>query len=313
MCTIAVTGCSGYIGQRLLLYLEGDDHISRIIGFDKRPPRAPFRKLDFRSVDVRDQKIISAMEREGVQKIVHLAFIVDALHDTSLMRDININGTRNILTAAASCRVSQFVIASSTSVFIRPTTIPQWSREEELPYPRHKLDYVKDKCELESMVRTFRQNHPQISVSVVRPAIVGGPNINNYISRYFMRMPVIMAVGRDRPELQFVHEDDVAEVFAKVVRLEVEGFFHAAGEGTMNLKEVARIFGKPILSMPAFIIYPFVDLLWRIHVPFIEGPSGALDGIRYPWIVSDRKTRNILELGPRHPASEIVHLMRGGN
>jgi UDP-glucose 4-epimerase len=313
MCVVAVTGCSGYIGQRLLLYLDSDDHVSRIIGFDKKHPSVSCQKLDFYCRDIRDQEIISLIEREGAQKIVHLAFIVDALHDKRLMHDINITGTRNILAAAAKCKVRQLVIASSTSVFNSPTHIPQWNREDDLPYPHPSLDYISDKGELESLTRLFKRDHPEIVVSVVRPSIVCGPNVNNYISRYFMRMPVIMAVGRCRPQLQFVHEDDVAEVFAKVVQKEAEGFFHAVGEGTVGLDAVAGIFGKPIVGLPSWFIYPLVDLLWKIHFPLIEGPSGALDGIRYPFIVSDKETRSILGLGPRRPASEVVHLMKGSN
>ncbi|MCK7466720.1 MAG: NAD-dependent epimerase/dehydratase family protein [Desulfosudis oleivorans] len=144
--------------------------------------------------DIRDQEIISLMEREGVQKIVHLAFIVDALHDKRLMHEININGTHNILAAALRCKVRQLVIASSASVFLRPTQVPLWNKEDDLPYPHPSLEYISDKCELESMVRLFSRDHPGTVVSVVRPSIVCGPNVNNYISRYFMRMPVIMAM-----------------------------------------------------------------------------------------------------------------------
>lgn len=311
MCIVAVTGCSGYIGQRLLFYLEKDDHVSRIIGFDKRSPSISCAKLDFHCMDIRDEEIVKTMDREGVKKIIHLAFIVDALHDNHLMHDININGTRNILAGAERCRAHQLIVASSTTVFIKPIHVPQWNTEDDLPYEHPRLGYVTDKCELEAMVRTFKRKHPGTVVSVVRPSIVGGSNVNNYISRYFKNLPVVMTVGRERPHLQFVHEDDVAEVFAKVIEKEAGGFFHAVGEGTIGLDEVARIFGKPIIGLPALIAYPLVDLLWKLHFPFIEGPSAALDGLRYPWIVSDEITRNTLGLGARRSASEVVRLMKG--
>ncbi|HDP25343.1 MAG TPA: NAD-dependent epimerase/dehydratase family protein [Deltaproteobacteria bacterium] len=311
MSVVALTGCSGYLGQRLLAALEGDEHVSKIVGIDVKPPSTFFGKLDFYCMDVRDSEIPGILQRTGTEKIVHLAFIVDAIHDTELMHSINIDGTRTILAAASECAVEQLVIASSTTIFMRPSPIPRWSKEDDLPYPHPRLGYISDKFELESMVRSFRIEHPETRVAVVRPAIVWGPNVNNYISRYLTRMPVIIAVGRSRPELQFVHEDDVAKVFTRVVQLGAEGYFHAVGAGTIRLDTLARILGKTLIGIPSCMLYPLVDLLWKLHAPFIEGPSAALDGIRYPWVVDDQKTRKTLGLGPRRSVEEVLRLVPG--
>ena len=112
--------------------------------------------------------------------------------------------------------------------------------------------------------------------------------------------------------MHFVHEDDVAEVFREVVRQEAEGYFHAVGADTVNLAQVARMYGKRLVGLPAWVVFPLIDLLWKIRFPLIEGPSAALDGIRYPWVVSGEQTRQVLGLGQRRSGEEVVRCMLDG-
>ncbi|MDT8272174.1 MAG: hypothetical protein RRA35_03180, partial [Desulfomonilia bacterium] len=81
--------------------------------------------------------------------------------------------------------------------------------------------------------------------------------------------------------------------------------------GTIRLDTLARILGKTLIGIPGCMLYPLVDLLWKLHAPFIEGPSAALDGIRYPWVVDDQKTRKTLGLGPRCSVAEVIRLLPG--
>jgi hypothetical protein len=69
------------------------------------------------------------------------------------------------------------------------------------------------------------------------------------------------------------------------------------------------MYGKRIVGLPAGLVYPLVDLLWKLRFPLIEGPSAALDGIRYPWVVSGEQTRQVLGLGQRRSSEEVVRRM----
>ena len=309
MSVVAITGCSGYIGMRLMQSMDDDESISRIIGVDAKPPARQFKKLDFHPMDIRDPALADLFIREVVEKVVHLAFILDTIHDEDLMHAINVGGTMNAMAAAVACQARHLVVASSTTVFMVPCPAPRWSREDDRPDSSCALAYIVHKLAVEVMVRDFKIAHPGIKVAVVRPSIVYGPNVNNYISRYFIRMPLILAVGQQRPEMQFVHEDDVAEVFREVVRQEAEGYYHAVGTGSVNLAQLAQMYGKRIVGLPAGLVYPLVDLLWKLRFPLIEGPSAALDGIRYPWVVSGEQTRQVLGLGQRRSSEEVVRRM----
>jgi len=306
---VAVTGCSGYIGSRLSKFMEEDDRISRIIGIDVKAPAFTSRKLEFHRLDVRDKGITELFCKEGVEKVVHLAFIVDPIHDTKLMHDIDVGGCRNVLTATSECGAGHLVVASSTSAFGALPDNPEWLSEEHPPRRQANYQYASDKYEADILLNEFKSSHQEIKVAAVRPSIVFGPNVDNYLSRFILRLPFIPGVGGARPEMQFVHEDDVARVFYRVIEEEAEGYFHAVGAGTINSGEIARMAGKRIIDFPAWLVYPAVDLLWKLHAPRIEGPSGMLDFVRYRWTASDDATRERLGIGPNRSSEEVIRIM----
>ena len=309
MSVAAVTGCSGYIGSRLLRFMDGSGRVSKIIGVDLNPPRYPTPKMEFHRLDVRNPSIANLFALNDVETVVHLAFIVNPMHDDALMHDIDVNGTRNVLAATAACGAGHLVIASSSSAFGSFPDNPDWLTEKDHPRRMRNYTYASDKYEVEMIARIFKEDNPGVKMALVRPCIVYGPNVDNYLSRFILRLPFFPAVGDARPEMQFVHEDDVAEVFLRVLEEEAEGYFHASSEGTINVEEIARMAGKPVVSLPAPLLYPAMDLLWKLHAPLIEGPSGMLDFIRYRWTASDELTRDALGLGPRRTSMEVVRLM----
>ncbi len=239
MSVVAVTGCSGYIGSRLMRFLEESDKVSRVVGVDIREGAFKSPKLEFHRLDVRDPSLSAIFAGSKVEVVVHLAFIVNPLHDDAEMHDIDVNGARNVMAATAACGARHLVIASSSTAFGAFPDNPEWLTEKDHPRRMRNYTYASDKYEVEMVARLFSEDHPEVKIAVVRPCIVYGPNVDNYISRFAVRMPLLPRVGDADPEMQFVHEDDVAEVFSRVVELEAEGFFHAAGEGTIRVTEIA--------------------------------------------------------------------------
>jgi UDP-glucose 4-epimerase len=306
MSTIALTGSSGFIGTRLLTQLENDPEVEKIIGIDLKPGRNRSPKLESHRMDVRDPGLEELFRSRGADVVIHLAFIVNPLHDAALMHDIDVSGARNVLQATRACAAGHLIMASSTTAFGAFPDNPDYLKESDAPRRRGNNTYADDKYEVEGLVREFKERNRDVKVAVVRPCIVFGPSVDNYISRFLLRLPVIPTVAGTRPEMQFVHEDDAATVFRKVFDLKAEGYFHAIGEGVIGLEEIARLAGKRIVDLPARLAYPAVDLLWKVHAPFIEGPSSILDFIRYRWLASDEDTRRALDHQPRYSSREVL-------
>src|SRR5215216_3682555 len=99
-----ITGGSGYIGTRLVQHLAQRQGTERIVVADLRPPRGGYRpRIGFERLDVRDREGVGALlERTHPDVLVHLAFILDPVHDERLMYDVDVNGTQNVLDAASA-------------------------------------------------------------------------------------------------------------------------------------------------------------------------------------------------------------------
>jgi len=309
MTVVAVTGCSGYIGSRLLRFMDDDDKITRVIGVDIAAPAYRTDKMVFHNLDVRDPRLSGLFMKEVVEKVVHLAFVVNPMHDEDLERDIDVRGTMNVLSATASCKARQLVLASSTTAFGAFPDNPEWLTEEDQPRRHPNYTYASDKYEVEAIARAFRDENPGVKVAVVRPCIVYGPNVDNYLSRFILRLPALPGAKGFHPVMQFVHEDDAAEVFIRVLEREAHGYFHAVGKGVISIDSIARLAGKRVVYLPPRLLYPSVNLLWRTRFPRIEGSAGMMDFLRYRWTASDKITREKLGLGTVRSSEEVVRLM----
>ena len=110
-----ITGGSGYIGSRLVELLARREDTEKIVIADVVPPRGGYRpKTEFERVDVRDRGAVhSALQRANPDVLVHLAFILNPVHDEGLMYDVDVNGTHNVLEAAAEVGIGQVLVTTS--------------------------------------------------------------------------------------------------------------------------------------------------------------------------------------------------------
>ena len=113
---LIITGVSGYIGSKLVSRLNEMGDVHEIIGIDKAEPKACLSKLTFYRKDIRDP-LEQILIDHNVDTVVHLAYVVSPIHSKSLMEDININGTKNVLSACASAGVNQILYTSSATAY----------------------------------------------------------------------------------------------------------------------------------------------------------------------------------------------------
>ena len=113
---VAVTGAAGYIGTRLLQFLESDPSVSKIVSIDQNIPSGHFRKLEAYRVDI-NQKLDQIFKINDVTVVVHLVFIVDPIHDEEKMYRINVEGTRNVFEASEKSGVKRILMASSGTAY----------------------------------------------------------------------------------------------------------------------------------------------------------------------------------------------------
>lgn len=302
---LAVTGAAGYLGTGLVRSLVQDRQWDTVIGIDlKRPLGSPGKLVHF-SLDIRDSGMTDLLISEKVEHLIHLAFVVSPMRNQDEMRDINVGGMRNVLEAARKARVKHLVVTSSATAYGAWKDNPEWLTEDHPLHGNPGYQYAAEKAEIDLMCREFGKENPDITVTVLRPCIVFGPGVDNYISR-MLCLPVLPVVDGENPRMQLVHEEDVVECLRLVLAKKTAGAFNVAGRGVMRWREIVLAAGKIPVYLPSFIAKWLVNIAWRLKVSRIEAPSPLLDFITYPWVVSLEKSKNKLGFESRYSARETL-------
>jgi len=170
-----MTGAGGYIGQRLIEDLEEKNWCSKIYGIDVNKPIVESEKLNFKKKDIRDKNLESLWQDKDIDTLVHLAFVVNPMHDEKAMYDINVNGTLNILKICENLNIKHLIIASSATVYGAWEDNPNPIKESDpiRLFPK-RFNYAHHKGIVEAHVDEFIKKHPDVLVNIVRPSIVYG-------------------------------------------------------------------------------------------------------------------------------------------
>jgi len=307
---IAITGASGYIGQHLIAHLENQDWCTQILGTDIKEPDIASSKLTFLQRDIRDPFLVDAWKDRQIHTLVHLAFVLNPIHNEKEMFDVNVSGTLNILDICERLAVGHVIVASSATAYgAWPDNPEPITEDDPIRIFPPSFSYAHHKGIVEGHCRDFMARHPDVIFNIVRPCVVYGPNTDNYLSRYVEALPVLpLADGRD-PHLQFVHEDDVAEFFALLIEKKIPGAFNLAGDGVIRYSEAAAMIGKQTIRVPHWLLYGMLWLLWHLRVPFVEAPPGIINFTSFPWVMDTTRAKTVLEWKPRYTSRETLRIM----
>lgn len=303
-----ITGGSGYIGSRLVELLAAREDTERIVILDVRPPAVPWPKCVYVEMDIRDRRLHSLLQAEEPNALVHLAFVLNPIHDEHRMYDIDVNGTQNVLDAASAAGVEHLLVASSTTAYGAWPDNPVPLGEDDPVRGMPRYEYARDKTEIDRMCQLWAARHPDRAMTIVRPCIVFGPNVENFIIHFWERAPFIPLIDGVDAELQYVHEDDVVEALSRLLLGRVAGIYNLTGDGTIKLSEGAALAGLKTRRIAFEPYRRLVSVLWRLKVPQVEAPPGQLDFVRFPWLASNERIKAALDWQPRHSSRETFEI-----
>lgn len=301
---ILVTGSAGYLGTKFVALLAARGG-AEIHGIDVREPadRAPY--ASFLKGSVADRAAMEEIFRRArPEAACHLAFLVNATHDTRFEEEVAIEGTRLFLEGCARARPSKVLFMSSVAAYGAHEGGDVPLREESAIRGVQGYGYSRLKAKADIMAQGFAGAHPEVATAILRPCLFVGPRTDNTFFDV-LRYPLVPQVwdrsGVRDPEFQFIHEDDMAACLLAAIDKAVRGPFNIAAEGTARFSELARMAGKRTLPLPAWLLYPATALLWRLRL--VTSPPAQLDFIRYPWIMDASRMRRELFI-PRKSSLE---------
>ncbi|HEX2358922.1 MAG TPA: NAD-dependent epimerase/dehydratase family protein [Solirubrobacterales bacterium] len=300
-----ITGGSGYLGSSLVDELAAREETELIVIVDVKVPKRQWPKTQFVTGDVRDRAATRALlEQHKIDVLVHLAFLLNPIHDEALMYDVDVNGTHATLWAASEAGTQQVLVTSSATAYGAWPDNPKPIAEDWPVRGSRDFSYARHKTEADRVCQLWASAHPDRVMTIVRPCIVFGPNVDNFISRAWEKAPFFPLLDGHDEDLQLVHEDDVKAALFSLLDAKAEGAFNLAGDGTITWRQSAEMIGQRIREVSLKNMKRFAGTMWRLRLPNAEAPAGNLDFIRYPWVVSNEKLKSETGWTPRFDTLE---------
>lgn len=300
MSTVAVTGANGAIGRALIARLDGERSVTRILAVDLLEPEMPVAKLEFRTADVRDPLLPNALRDADV--VVHLAARCGPARDEDTMLARNVHGTRNVLAAADKVGVRKLVHLSSAAVYGAHPDNPVPLSERAPLRANPDFGYGYQQLLSEELVAEWAGSHPDAMVTVLRPAPVLGPGVEDFLARQ-LESPRLPLVRGYSPPRQFVHVEDVAAALVLAVTGDLPGAYNVAADGWLPTEELTSLMARKPLRIPETLAFAAAEQLWALGIS--ELSAGAVHYVMHPVVVS---TERLHERGwaPTYSNREIV-------
>ncbi len=228
---VLVTGGAGFIGGHLAATFVSDGHDVTVL--DNLDPfydtaikqhniDAGHRAADtetggsyeFVDGDIRDRDLVESLvsDTDVVYHQAAQAGVRASVEDPHKTVDINVTGTLNVLEAARLSDVTRVVLASSSSVYGKPESLPY-----QESHPRQPVSpYGVSKVTGEELARVYYEMHDLPTVAL-RYFTVYGPRmrpnmaISNFVSRCTNGEPPVI-FGDGMQTRDFTHIDDIVAV-----------------------------------------------------------------------------------------------------
>jgi UDP-glucose 4-epimerase len=301
-----VTGGSGYIGSRLVERLSQREDTDRILICDIRPPRSHRPGVEYQELDVSDKdRVRATIERDRPDVLIHLAFLLNPIHDEDRMYQVDVGGTQNVLEAAESAGTQQVLVTSSATAYGAFADNPVPMTEDHPVRGVPDFEYARDKAECDRLCQLWALRNPERTMTIVRPCIVLGPNVDNYIVRLWTDQPFQMDFGAGDTPIQFVHEDDLVDGLMLLIEGRHAGPFNIAGDGTMTIAECGDAIGAKRRRVPLKVAWKLGSVMWKLHQS--ETPPGNIHFAIHPWVVSTDKLKSV-GWHPRHTSRQTFEI-----
>jgi UDP-glucose 4-epimerase len=220
--------------------------------------------------DIRDSDRVRAVTR-GMDLVFHLAAIriTQCAEEPRLANEVLVDGTFNVLEAAADAGVGKVIASSSASVYGLAERFP--TDERHHPYHNNTF-YGAAKAFNEGMLRSFHAMYG-LDYVALRYFNVYGPRMDvqglytEVLIRWMERIeagtpPLILGDGRQT--MDFVHVADIARANIRAARADVtDQVFNVASGTETSLRELARTLSDVMKS----------------DLPPEHGPARAVNGV----------------------------------
>jgi nucleoside-diphosphate-sugar epimerase len=276
---VVLTGSEGPLGVRVGDRLAHDPAVDAVV-------RITPEDLDAAHADPGSLKA----KMDGASALVHLGR-TDAVAelDGTGTAGVDVVGSRALLEAAGSVGVTTVVLLSSATVYGAWPNNPVPLTEDAALRPHPALAYATHKAEVERQAAEWKEQHPGVTVAVLRPAIAVAEDTTDWLASSLWAGTPLAPGDGDTP-VQFVHLDDLADAIDLARREALDGPFNVAPDGWMRSDELSRLAGRgPRIRLPERVSHRLAQ--WRWKLGLTSTPPGVVAYRINPWVVANDRLK----------------------
>jgi len=314
--SVLVTGAGGYIGRQLVEALAGDQpELKAVVAADVREISSDERLagVNYITADVRSPDLSDILRRFSINTVVHLATIVTPGRkpNREFEYSVDVLGTENVLKGCLEAGVKKLIITSSGAAYGYYPDNPEWLDEDDALRGNTEFAYSHHKRLVEEMLARYRREHPELKQLVLRPGTVLGATTDNQITALFEK-PIIMGLMGAASPFVFIWDQDVVGCMLKGIFDDSTGIYNLAGDGTLTMKEIAGLLGKPYVALPVSLVRSALWVLKKLGLTQY-GPE-QVNFLRYRPVLSNRRLKQEFGYVPKRTTRQVFeyYMMQAG-
>lgn len=310
---IGITGATGHIGANLVrVFIQKGYKVRLLVRKDKRAISG--LNCEFVEGDILDPVSLGKLI-EGCDKVVHLAAYISIKKESDkIAAEINVQGTKNVISACFKYHVKRLIHLSSIhalSPFPEGKVVDETSPLVDKKYP---VIYDRTKAQAQKEVRKAVSNG--LNAVILNPTGVIGPYDfkpslvgQMIISLVKGRFPALVKGG-----FNWVDVRDITEVTVRALNKGVEGECYILGGTWLSVKDLALLVAKysagsiPKIIMPVWLArigVPFIGLYSRLKKKNPLYTRDSLYALRHHRYISYQKAINTFGYSPR-PINQTI-------
>lgn len=291
---IAITGASGFIGQRLVSKLINRRCLVRAIVRNKT-----FNNLkdnNFREIVIEDisdkKKLINAFS--NIDIVVHL--VAKTHSSTDLYEDyydVNVLGTKHVINAASKNKVNKIIMLSSIKVNGEGTKDTGFLyKEESDEFP---LDnYGKTKLLAEKLFSKYLVNKSTEYI-IIRSPLVYGPGVKGNLKRLmeFIYKGFPFPLPYKENKRSIISIDNLCNAIIQCIFFKNinTNLFLVSDDMLVSTKRLVEEISNAMIRKPKYIFIPYFFLK---PIFFILGKSSFLNKISYSLVIDNSKIKRTI-------------------
>lgn len=279
---VAVTGVGTPLGRRVVAGLAGAD-----------PADVEVSHVEVRVVDTEApglDEVVTACA--GADVLVHLAFAADTEWRPLGTERVNVDGCRDVLSAASRGGVTHVVLLSSATVYGAWPNNPVPITEDAALRPNPNFAYAIQRVQMEHLVLEWQRGGAGRSTVVLRPAVAMSHDHSGGWLAHALAAAAGARIGELDPPAQFLHVDDLAAAVVLAATHRIEGPFNVAPDGWIAGEVSQALAGRTRrIRLPAGIAHRVAVSRWQFQRGPI--PAGLLPYTVHPWVIANDRLRAV--------------------